>query len=137
MWFSTCASPTAGVRQSTMSSRLMAVLTSAGIRRPGNAEHIKRTTWDNMIGVNLTAVFLGCREVIPVMRARGAGAIINIASFNGLRGVPGVIAYSASKGGVVAMTMSLALDHASDNIRVNCVCPGVRRGRHVDVTPRL
>ena len=101
------------------------LVNSAGIRMPGNAEQIERAAWDDTIAVNLTGVFLGCRTVIPAMRRRGGGAIINVASFNGVRGVPGTVAYSASKGVVLAMTMSLALDHAADNIRVNCVCPGM------------
>ena len=101
------------------------LVNNAAIRRPGNAEQIDRPAWDETIAVNLTGTFLGCREAVPMMRQRGGGAIVNVASFNGVRAVSGVIAYSASKGGVVAMTMSLALDHAADNIRVNCVCPGV------------
>ncbi len=101
------------------------LVNNAGIRPPGTAERVSRAAWDETIAVNLTGTFLGCREVIPVMRRRGGGAIVNVASFNGIRAVQGVIAYSASKGGVVALTMSMALDHAKDKIRVNCVCPGM------------
>ena len=101
------------------------LVNGAAIRLPGNTVEVSRAAWDETLAVNLTGVFLGSREVVPAMRRRGGGAIINIASFNGIRAVVGVITYAASKGGVVAMTMSMALDHAADNIRVNCVCPGM------------
>ena len=68
--------------------------------------------------------FLGCKTVIPAMRRRGGGAIVNLCSINGITGVPGATAYSASKGGVLALTMALAMEHVGDGIRVNCVCPG-------------
>ena len=74
--------------------------------------------------VNLDGVFLGARHAIPEMRKRGGGTIVNVASLNGIRGTPGAVAYAASKGGVVALTMAMALDHAHENIRVNCICPG-------------
>ena len=97
---------------------------SAGILRKGTAEETSLDLWNEVIGVNLNGVFLGARQVIPSMRTRGGGAIVNISSLNGIRGTPGALAYAASKGGVVAITMSMALDHARDNIRVNCICPG-------------
>lgn len=101
------------------------LVNNAGIRRPGTADGVARAAWDETIAVNLTGTFLGCREVVPVMRRRGGGAIVNLASFTGIRAAPGVVAYAASKGGVVALTMAMALDHAKDGIRVNCVCPGM------------
>lgn len=101
------------------------LVNNAGIRRPGTADGVARAAWDETIAVNLTGTFLGCREVSPVMRRGGGGAIVNLASFTGIRAAPGVVAYAASKGGVVALTMAMALDHAKDGIRVNCVCPGM------------
>ena len=97
---------------------------SAGILRKGTAEETTLDLWNEVLAVNLNGAFLGARLVIPLMRARGGGAIVNISSLNGIRGTPGALAYAASKGGVVALTMSMALDHARDNIRVNCICPG-------------
>ena len=97
---------------------------SAGILRKGTAEETSLELWNQVLAVNLNGVFLGARYGIPEMRKRGGGAIVNISSLNGIRGTPGALAYAASKGGVVAITMSMALDHAHENIRVNCICPG-------------
>ena len=99
------------------------LVNNAGITRVATAEETDRELWDEVIGVNLEGVFLGCKKAIPLLRRRGGGAIVNVASINGIRGNTRLVAYAASKGGVVAMTMSLALDHIADNIRVNCVCP--------------
>ena len=66
---------------------------------------------------------MGCKKAIPLIRTRGGGAIVNLASINAIRGNNRLVAYAATKGGVLAMTMSLALDHIGEHIRVNCVCP--------------
>jgi meso-butanediol dehydrogenase/(S,S)-butanediol dehydrogenase/diacetyl reductase len=76
-------------------------------------------------------VFLGCKHVIPLMRERGGGAIVNLASIDGLHGNHRHVAYAASKGGVVSITRALAMDHAPENIRVNSVCPGTVRTQMV------
>ncbi|MEO0031669.1 MAG: hypothetical protein RIS94_1427 [Pseudomonadota bacterium] len=81
--------------------------------------------WHKQIEVNLTSVYLGCRAVLPAMRARGKGAIVNLSSIAGLVGVPGASAYAASKGGVRLYSKALALECARDGIRVNSVHPGV------------
>ncbi len=80
--------------------------------------------WDRVIDIDLRAVMLTARHAVPLMRAGGGGAIVNLASIAGIRGNQRMVAYSASKGGIVAFTMAAALDHAGDNIRINCVCPG-------------
>jgi meso-butanediol dehydrogenase / (S,S)-butanediol dehydrogenase / diacetyl reductase len=80
--------------------------------------------WDAILAINLKGVAMGCKHAIPVMSAQGRGAIVNIASINALVGVKGADAYTASKGGVVALTRILAVDWARKGIRVNCVCPG-------------
>ena len=81
--------------------------------------------WRRVIDVNLTGPFLVCRAALPRMLARGGGAIVNIASVAGLVAFPGRCAYTASKGGVVAFTRSLAADYAGRGIRANAVCPGM------------
>ncbi|MBA3744790.1 SDR family NAD(P)-dependent oxidoreductase [Sporichthya sp.] len=81
--------------------------------------------WDAMIGVDLKGVWLGMRAVLAPMLAAGEGSIVNVASVAGLIGVSDVLAYSAAKGGVIAMTRQVSIQHAKDQIRVNAVCPGV------------
>ena len=106
------------------SGRLDVLVNSAGILGIGTAEDTSLEQWRRVLDVNLTGTFLGCRAAVGHMRRSGGGAIVNLSSFAGLRGLVGMVSYATSKGGVIALTQSLAKDHASDGIRVNAVCPG-------------
>jgi NAD(P)-dependent dehydrogenase (short-subunit alcohol dehydrogenase family) len=99
-----------------------ALVNNAAIRPTGTLLDTDQATFDRTLAVNLRGPFLLCREVIPIMRARGGGAIVNIGSGAG-RGKPGILAYSASKGGLLAFSSALAQDHEADQIRVNVVVP--------------
>jgi NAD(P)-dependent dehydrogenase (short-subunit alcohol dehydrogenase family) len=81
--------------------------------------------WDFIIDVNLKGTFLTCKSFLPAMIENRSGCIVNVGSTLGIRGARSRPAYCASKGGVVMLTRALALDHAPDGVRVNCVCPGV------------
>jgi NAD(P)-dependent dehydrogenase (short-subunit alcohol dehydrogenase family) len=100
------------------------LVNNAGIQQPGTVESTPLAAWNATISVNLTGVYLVSHFVIPEMRRRGGGAIVNVASLHGLLTEPGWSAYAASKGGVIALTRAMALDYAPEAIRVNCVCPG-------------
>jgi NAD(P)-dependent dehydrogenase (short-subunit alcohol dehydrogenase family) len=94
----------------------------------GDAESTDEDVWDLTMAVNLKGVFLGCKHQVPAMRRAGGGSIINTASFVALMGAATPqIAYTASKGGVLAMTRELAVIHAREGIRVNALCPGPLR----------
>lgn len=80
--------------------------------------------WDRITGVNLKGVFLMSKYAIPHIRAAGGGAVVNMASVQGLQSMPKVPSYAASKGGVLSLTRNMALDYARENIRVNAICPG-------------
>ncbi len=107
------------------------LVNNAGILREGTAEETSAETWDEVLTVNLKGVFLGCKHAIPLLRERGGGAIVNVASIDGLHGNNRHVAYAASKGGVVSITRALAIDHAHEGIRVNSVCPGTVRTQMV------
>jgi NAD(P)-dependent dehydrogenase (short-subunit alcohol dehydrogenase family) len=82
-------------------------------------------TWDRVMNVNLKGVWLGCKAAIPALRVSGGGSIVNVASFVALVGAATAqIAYTASKGGVLAMTRELAVEYARQGIRANALCPG-------------
>jgi NAD(P)-dependent dehydrogenase (short-subunit alcohol dehydrogenase family) len=101
-----------------------------GGSRPGRTVvDVSRSDWDAALAFNLTSTFLMCHFAIPVMSQTG-GAVINVASGAGLHGMPRNPAYCAAKAGVVGLTKALAIDHAADGIRVNCVLtPLMRRNR--------
>ncbi|MAG94072.1 MAG: short-chain dehydrogenase [Planctomycetaceae bacterium] len=106
---------------------LNVLFNNAGIMHSAddNAETTDEETWDLTMAVNLKGVFLGCKFGIPALRRAGGGSVINTASFVALLGAATPqIAYTASKGGVLAMTRELAVVHARENIRVNALCPG-------------
>jgi NAD(P)-dependent dehydrogenase (short-subunit alcohol dehydrogenase family) len=113
------------------SGHLDVLINNAGIRESGNIEETDLKLWYYLIDTNLTSTFLGCRAAVPAIRRSGGGAIVNVSSITGIRGTENMVAYSASKSGIIAMTASLALDLAKDHIRVNAVCPAAIRTRMV------
>ena len=104
--------------------RIDVLFNNAGIDLQARVEDTSEADWDRIMAVNVKAMFLLCKYVVPRMIRAGGGAIINIAAATALVPVSGRPAYDASKGAVVTFTNSLALDLASSKIRVNCVCPG-------------
>lgn len=104
--------------------RIDILINNAGLLAKGNAEETTDAQWDQIMNVNLAAVFRLSRAVIPALRAQGGGAIVNIASDWALVGAKGFLAYAVSKAAVGQLTRCMALDHAAEGIRVNAVCPG-------------
>jgi len=110
--------------------RLNVLFNNAGIMhsQDDDAVQTEETIWDLTMAINLKGVYLGCKYGIPALRRAGGGSIINTASFVALVGAATPqLAYTASKGGVLAMTRELAVVHARENIRVNALCPGPLR----------
>jgi len=95
----------------------------AGIQRYGTGETTSDQTWDEVMAVNVKSMFLTFRAFFPVMKTRGA-SVINVSSVQALGALPNSVAYVTSKHAIAGLTRALAIDHAQDNIRVNCVCPG-------------
>ena len=100
------------------------LVNAAGIGSTTDAPGTPLEVWEDVFAVNARGTFLCCKHAIPGMKARGGGAIVNVASVAGLIGLKNRVAYSASKGAVIALTRALAVDHVGDGIRVNAVCPG-------------
>jgi 2-keto-3-deoxy-L-fuconate dehydrogenase len=96
----------------------------AGIGSTTAAPDTPLGVWEDVLAVNARGTFLCCKHAIPGMVERGGGSIVNMASAAGLIGLRNRVAYSASKGAVIAMTRALAVDHVADGVRVNAVCPG-------------
>jgi meso-butanediol dehydrogenase/(S,S)-butanediol dehydrogenase/diacetyl reductase len=110
------------------------VVNSAGVRTNGSITEITEEQWDRTISVNLKGVFVISRLAIPEMIKRGGGVILNIGARSGMAGQAGRAAYCASKGGMITLTEAMAMDHARDKIRVNCICPGPTRTPMVDTS---
>ncbi len=91
----------------------------------GGVTETPESTWDRVMDVNLKGVWLGCRHGVPAMLDSGGGSIVNVASFVALMGAATAqIAYTSSKGGVLAMTREIAVEYARQGIRANSLCPG-------------
>lgn len=102
---------------------LYALVNMAGILRFDDTETLATADWQKIIDVNLTGTLFLCRAVLPHLLAT-RGSIVNAASTAALSGLPCGVAYSASKGGVLAMTRSIAVEYAKRGVRANCICPG-------------
>ena len=110
--------------------RLDVLFNNAGIMDGSDDDAVAtdEEVWERTMAINAKGVFLGCKYGVPALRRAGGGSIINTASFVALRGAATAqIAYTASKGAVLALTRELAVVHARENIRVNALCPGPLR----------
>jgi NAD(P)-dependent dehydrogenase (short-subunit alcohol dehydrogenase family) len=109
--------------------RVDVLVNNAGIEIQGTVAEIDPPTWDEVMSVNLRGTYLVSRAFLPMLLARaqetGMTAIVNNASLMGQVSSRGLAAYCASKAGVISLTRSMALDHATQGLRVNCVCPGI------------
>lgn len=99
------------------------LVNNAGIGCFGHVDEITPDAWRRTLAVDLDAVFFGSRAALPHLR-KTRGTIVNTASISGLLGDPGLVAYNVAKAGVINLTRNMAVDHADDGIRVNCICPG-------------
>jgi NAD(P)-dependent dehydrogenase (short-subunit alcohol dehydrogenase family) len=100
------------------------LVNNAGIGIAATTPDTGERDWRRVLDVCVTGTFFGMKHAIPLMRAGGGGAIINMSSIAALVGIPDRAAYSAAKGAILALTRAAAIDHVSEGIRVNCIAPG-------------
>ena len=105
--------------------RIDVLVNNAGVLLAGTAESLTEDQWEQTFNVNVRGVWRLARAVLPHMRASGGGAIINMGSVLSTLGARNRVAYAASKGAVLQMTRAMAVDHAAEKIRVNCICPAI------------
>ncbi len=99
------------------------LVNSAGIQRYGTVVDTDEATWDEVFAINVKGMYLASKYAIPEMVKRGGGAIVNVSSVQGIASQKSVAAYTATKGAINALTRAMALDHATDGIRVTAVLP--------------
>ncbi len=112
--------------------RIDILVNNAGYGIAGNVVDTSEADWNALMATNVNGVFFGCKAVIPIMAAQGGGSIINTASAVSVVGIYDRAAYVASKGAVAALTRAMALDHADQKIRVNCVGAGTVESPYYD-----
>ena len=100
------------------------LVNSVGIQRYGTVEATSPQMWDEVFAVNVRSMFLMAKHAVPLMRRGGGGAIVNVSSVQAMASQRNVVAYTATKGAIAAMTRAMAVDHAHEGIRVNTVLPG-------------
>ena len=105
--------------------KLNVLVNNAGVLHVATIEGTSEEEWDRLMAINLKGPFLMCRAALPEFRKAGGGAIVNVGSVLGLVGMKDRAAYCASKGGVTLLTKAMALDHAHEQVRVNCICPSI------------
>src|SRR5262249_33717712 len=103
--------------------RIDILVNNAGIAHVGTIEQTSEADFDRLYEVNVKGVFLCARAAVPIMLEQGGGVILNMASIASLIGLPDRFAYSMTKGAVLTMTRSIAVDYVKGNIRCNCICP--------------
>jgi NAD(P)-dependent dehydrogenase (short-subunit alcohol dehydrogenase family) len=99
------------------------LLNSAAVTSFGTVEESSADDLDRVLGINVRSIWLCAQAVIPRMRAAGGGSIVNLSSITGIVGAPGMAAYATSKGAIITLTRTMALEVAEAQVRVNCICP--------------
>jgi len=100
------------------------MVNNAGVGVAATTPETDEADWDRLMDINLKGTFLGMKYAIPVLRDSGGGCVINISSVAAIVGVADRAAYSAAKGGILALTRAAAIDHIAEGVRINCICPG-------------
>jgi meso-butanediol dehydrogenase / (S,S)-butanediol dehydrogenase / diacetyl reductase len=103
--------------------RLDVLVNNAAVELEARLEETSVTQWDHVMAVNVRGVFLCTKHALPLLRRAGGGSIINVSSAGGFWAEPGLAAYNASKGAVLALTRAIAIDHGPEGIRCNSICP--------------
>lgn len=105
--------------------KLNVLVNNAGVLHAATIEGTSEEQWDKLLKINLKGPFLMCKAALVEFRKAGGGAIVNVGSVLGLVAMKDRAAYCASKGGVTLLTKAIALDHAHENVRSNCICPSI------------